>query len=263
MFRERGNPLNSLNDGKFFQRLRMTGPRFCDLLSYVHNDLQHCTKRNHVLLASQELLTGFRFFACGSFQQVIANTIKIYESTVCHTITRVTKALLKLRNEMIYWPSEEECATIATELRGSHNFPRVEGIIDGPHIRVSRPKEHESAFVNRKDYHSINVQICWNGKLMKTDVVAKWPGSRILKNSSLCEKFKETLLPRLPNGVILGDRGYPLLPWLLVPIRDYPAMTAAVGRYNEAHKSTRAIVDRIIGIFKKRWACLKEPRKML
>jgi len=84
-----------------------------------------------------------------------------------------------------------------------------------------------------------------------------------IPNSSLCEKFKETLLPRLPNGVILEDSGYPLLPSLLVPITDYPAMTAAVGRYDEAHKSIRAIVDRIIGIFKKRWACLKGPRKML
>ena len=31
-------------------------------------------------------------------------------------------------------------------------------------------------------------------------------------------------------------------------------------RYNDAHKSTRSIVERIIGILKKRWACLKELR---
>ena len=30
---------------------------------------------------------------------------------------------------MIYWPSEEECGSIATELRNSHNFPCVEGLI--------------------------------------------------------------------------------------------------------------------------------------
>ena len=90
-----------------------------------------------------QLLTGFRFFACGSFQQVIGNTTKIDKSTVCRTIIRVTKALLKLRNKMIYWPSEEECAKIAAGLRDSHNFPCVEGIIDGTHMKVSRLKEHE------------------------------------------------------------------------------------------------------------------------
>ena len=118
---------------------------FTNFFFYVYDDLQHCTKRNHVLLASQQLLTGFRFFACGSFQQVIGNTTKIDKSTVCRTIIRVTKALLKLRNKMIYWPSEEECAKIAAGLRDSHNFPCVEGIIDGTHIKVSRLKEHESS----------------------------------------------------------------------------------------------------------------------
>ena len=80
------------------------------------------------------------------------------------------------------------------------------------------------------------------------------------KNSSLYEKYREKLLPRLPNGVVLGDSGCPLLPWLLVPITEYPVMTAAERHYNEAHKSTHAIVERIIGILKRRWACLKELR---
>ena len=43
--------------------------------------------------------------------------------------------------------------------------------------------------MNRKDFHSINVQICGNGDLQIIDVVAKWPGSvhdsRISKNSKL------------------------------------------------------------------------------
>ena len=162
IFRERENPLDTLNDDNFFQRFRMTRPRFYDLLSCVHDELEHSTKRNHALLPSLQLMTGLRFFACGSFQQVIGGTLKIDKSKVCRTITRVTKALLKLRNEMIYWPSEEECASIATELCNSHNFPCVAGLIDGTHIKVLRPKEHEAAFVNRKDYHSINVQVCGN-----------------------------------------------------------------------------------------------------
>ena len=78
--------------------------------------------------------------------------------------------------------------------------------------------------MNRKDFHSINVQICGNGDILQIiDVVAKWPGSvhdsRFLKNSKLYEKFKEG---ELPNGIILGDSGYPLLEWLLVPFVEHP-----------------------------------------
>ena len=40
----------------------------------------------------------------------------------------------------------------------------------------------------------------------------------------------------------------------------YPGMTAAQKRYNKAHKSARAAVERIIGILKRRWACLKRTQ---
>ena len=40
-------------------------------------------------------------------------------------------------------------------------FPGVIGCIDGTHVRIQGPSAHESDFVNRKGFHSINVQaIC-------------------------------------------------------------------------------------------------------
>jgi hypothetical protein len=39
------------------------------------------------------------------------------------------------------------------------NIPGVVGCIDGTHIRICRPQQFEEAFVNRKNYHSINVQV--------------------------------------------------------------------------------------------------------
>ena len=124
-----------------------------------------------------------------------------------------------------------------------------------------RTNVHEEAYVNIKDFHSINMQIWGNGDLQIIDVVAKWPGSvrdsRILKNSKLYEKFREREMPCSPKGVILGDSGYPLLEWLLVPFVEYPSMTAAQKRCTDkAHKSARAVIERIIGILKRRWAFL-------
>ena len=205
-------------------------------------------------------MIALRFFASGSFQQVIGDTMNVNKSTVCRTITRVTKALLKQQKRSIFWPTQEECARTALILHEEFNFPCVEGMVDCTHVRISRPNIHEEAYVKRKDFHSINVHICGNGDLQIMDVVAKWPGSvhdsGILQNSTLYEKFRERELPCLPNGVILGDSGYALLEWLLVPFVEYPGMTAAQKRYNNA----RAVVERIIGILKRRWACLKELR---
>ena len=56
-------------------------------------------------------------------------------------------------------------------------FPGIIGCIDGSHIPIVAPHEDEFAFVNRKKFHSINVQAICDSSLVFMDVVAKWPGS--------------------------------------------------------------------------------------
>ena len=94
IFRDREDMLDTLNDADFFQRYRMTRPMFYEILAQVCDDIQHNTQRNHALTAAQQLLIELRFLASGSFQQVIADTMKVNKSTISRTITRVTKALL-------------------------------------------------------------------------------------------------------------------------------------------------------------------------
>lgn len=38
-------------------------------------------------------------------------------------------------------------------------FPKIIGAIDGTHIRINAPKEDQRAYVNRKGYHSIHLQV--------------------------------------------------------------------------------------------------------
>ena len=46
----------------------------------------------------------------------------------------------------------------ATAFYGIRRIPRVVGLIDGTHIRIQAPSD-EHLFVNRKQTHSINVQV--------------------------------------------------------------------------------------------------------
>ena len=57
-------------------------------------------------------------------------------------------------------------------LRG---FPNVFGCIDGTHVRILRPTDNEFQYVNRKNFHSINVQVStvsWYNPLLPQPVVA-------------------------------------------------------------------------------------------
>ena len=52
------------------------------ITNLVYNDLVRPTKRNHALTVETQVLIALRFFACGSFQQVIGDVIGVDKSTV-------------------------------------------------------------------------------------------------------------------------------------------------------------------------------------
>ena len=132
------------------------------LVPVLREDLERQTSRNHALSPTVQVLVALRFFASGSFLQVIGDTVGLPKSTVCRIIRDVSSALIQKRNEFIRWP------TTAAEIQRAKEgffrkggFPGVIGCVDGTHVRVQGPSQNEADYVNRKGYHSINVQaIC-------------------------------------------------------------------------------------------------------
>ncbi|KAG0714443.1 putative nuclease HARBI1 [Chionoecetes opilio] len=98
-------------------------------------------------------------------------------------------------------------------------FPHVIGAVDGTYVRIVAPKENEEVFVNRKGYHSINVQVVFDAKCKLLDILAKWPvsvhDSRILNDSGVTSLFERGYTPA--GCHLLGDRGYGGKTWLLTP----------------------------------------------
>ena len=101
------------------------------------------------------------------------------------------------------------------------------------------------------------LQVVCDADLIFIDVVAKWPGSvhdaTILRQSQL---FASMERPRsYLDGIILGDSGYMIRPWLMTPIRN--PTTRKERDYNFGQSSTRTTVERAIGVAKQRWRCLR------
>lgn len=98
-------------------------------------------------------------------------------------------------------------------------FPGVVDVIDGTHVRIIAPSEDEAVFMNRKRFHSINVQIVFKADYKILDIVAKRPGSthdaRMLSESGLRQLSGGHYVPA--NCYLLWDSGYPCKPWLLTP----------------------------------------------
>lgn len=53
----------------------------------------------------------------------------------------------------------------------------VVGAIDGTHIVIPGPNQHQENYINRKGYHSIVVQVVCDHEVKYMSVNNGWPGS--------------------------------------------------------------------------------------
>lgn len=89
-------------------------------------------------------------------------------------------------------------------------IPGTLSIVDGTHVAISAlSHEVEHAYVNRKGFHSINVQLACDARMLITNINARFPGSThdsyIFLGSRL-HRFLNDLYVQSPHdlNIILG-----------------------------------------------------------
>jgi len=103
-----------------------------------------------------------------------------------------------------YNPVEQ--ANIKAQFAVRAGFPDVIRVIDCTHIAIKAPSQDEFVYVNRKHFHSINVQIICDAQMQLTNIVARWPGSMyasyILSNSIAGNRLQAVTVR---DGWLLGE----------------------------------------------------------
>lgn len=96
------------------------------------------------------------------------------------------------------------------------------------------------------------MQVVCDHTMKIRDIVARWPGSAhdstIFSHSNLHNKFE---VQQFSTGLLLGDSAYPAKNYLLTPVLN--PRTPAEERYNSAHIRTRNIIERVFGVWKRRF----------
>ena len=107
-------------------------------------------------------MIALRFYANGAQLQVVGDTLGFDKSTVSRVVDSVTDALVARKDQHIKWPTEiQKLNTIKEGFYQKAHFPNVIGCVDGTHVQIQALTEDEPSYMNRKGYHSINVQgIC-------------------------------------------------------------------------------------------------------
>ena len=157
-YRFNANLLN-YTDEELRARYRFGSESIQFITNLIETDLRRKTNRSHALRPIDQVLIALRFYASGNFLQVIGDTVGVDKSTVSRAVHDVSQLLSAKQNMFIKWPTT--AAVINENKNGFYWrrwFPGIIGCIDGTQIRIIAPRNNESDFVNRKGFHSINVQ---------------------------------------------------------------------------------------------------------
>jgi len=116
VFRDRTQPLDSLDDDELVSRYRLSRHCIVDLC-----DLERSTIRSNALSVSVAL----RYFATGSFQRVARDLHGVSQSSVSRYVTGVGKSLSCRASQYIMFPTNE-----ASQRRVKFEFFDVAGLPD-------------------------------------------------------------------------------------------------------------------------------------
>lgn len=204
-----------------------------------------------------KLLLTLRFVATGDFYITMGDFTGIHKTTAGRIIKNGITALCNLFPQYIQLPqTEEDQQEAQRDFFNVSHFPRIIGAVDCTHVKIQSPGgDNAEVFRNRKGYFSLNCQVVCSAKLRIIDLVTRWPGSandsHIFENSMIKMRFQNG---EMGNGILLGDRGYALQRYLLTPLDD--PQTQAEQLYNEAQIRSRNVIERLFGVWKRRFPIL-------
>ncbi|XP_046551325.1 putative nuclease HARBI1 [Haliotis rubra] len=96
------------SDSELRRRYRFGRRSIEYLVDTLRDDLKRPTNRGHALTVEQQVLIALRFYASGSFLQVVGDTLGVDKSCVSRVVRNVTDALVARKDAYITWPTDAE-----------------------------------------------------------------------------------------------------------------------------------------------------------
>ncbi|CAG4962773.1 unnamed protein product [Parnassius apollo] len=251
-FRNLSNPYE---DPNFHSTYRLTP----DLALAIVNDLKPIWQQHQYsssLPIELKLLCALHFFAQGSYQKSLTKDVdfKVSQPNSSRAIKEAVATLNqpKIIKKWINFSNRPQME--ATVLRNYQKFgiPEVLGYIDGTHIKLKKPTQHEELYVNRKGEHTLNAQMVCDSSLKILNVCARYPDAThdsFIWRFSALRKVMMYLNGEGNTCWLLGDSGYPLEPCLLTPILNAEENTPQ-SQYTNTHIRSRNSIERCFGVLK-------------
>jgi hypothetical protein len=251
------------DDISFKQIVRMNKESFVQLFLLIHeHPVFHTEHRKPQTAVWIQLMVVLQRLGCNGNANSLGARSRyagVGSGTVAKFTDRVFTAILAMKDQVIYWPNEEERRDISARMGFKHGLPGCVGILDGTPVNFSqRPAIDGETFFNRKSRYCYNVQlICDDMKRIRFYQIG-WPGS--VYDSTVFGHSSIALNPEQYfslNEFLIADSGYALTEYCCVPYRLPYASEPYNQVFNILFSSARVIIEHVNGIVKGRFASLK------
>ncbi|XP_052771219.1 putative nuclease HARBI1 [Mya arenaria] len=199
-------------------------------------------------MEANTVLVGLRMLSKGNFLSESADIHGISKATAGRVFDDFLDAVIRNIGNV-----RDEVLRTKEGFFRKCRIPNIIGAVDGTLVPILAPKDNGVAFICRKGYHPINVMAVCDHEMRFTDIVARWPGSQhdaaVFDDSTLKDHLETN-----QTGILLGDGGYPLRPYLLTPLLN-PTTPQEIA-LNNVQIRGRIVIERIFGLLKSRFRCL-------
>ncbi|XP_018363689.1 PREDICTED: putative nuclease HARBI1, partial [Trachymyrmex cornetzi] len=258
--------VHQYSDMEFKAHFRMSREVFNYLLNIISPRLKRKSKRygRQTISPELQLLISIWTMATPDSYRSVCDRFDVGRATAWRSVKKVCSALNALASQFIKWPNREEAEHTWTNIKTKHKFPKIIGAIDGTHIRITKPKEHDESYINRKGYYSIQLQIICDSTLKFIHCYAGQPGSvhdmRVFRLSGFQEMCTENYFPE--DSYILGDAAYAIQKHVMVPYKNNGHLTEQQINFNSCLSVVRVMVERSIALLKGRFRSLLDKLHM-
>lgn len=94
-----------------------------------------------------------RYYRC------VSDRFNVGKATAWRCVHKVINSLYARVAIFIHWPTVEEAEKTMNTIEEKYGFPEVIGAIDGTHVKIIAPRDNSESYVNRKGFHSIQLQV--------------------------------------------------------------------------------------------------------
>jgi hypothetical protein len=259
--------LTEYDDHKWIELFRMSKATLLRISEHIHPLIgkQDTNFRGCVPTRTRVAAALFKI-AHNAHHVVVTELFGLGRAIVGTVIREVVGAINIVYGDLIGWPEGDDMRDVVSDFLAFSGMPSVHSAIDCTHITISKPKFcPEDYFYYKQEAYMIVLQAVVDAQKRFTDIFVGLLGSvndsRILKKFGLYRwvlngGFLHGCLERTTDipPYILGDKGYPLLPWLLTSFKDGRRQRTVLELlYQEYHSRGRSVVENAFGIMKQTW----------